>query len=239
MFERFTEKAIKVIMLAQEEARRLNHNFVGTEQLLLGLLAEGSGIAARALRKHNVELEKAREEVEKIIGRGTSKVGIEIPFTPRSKRVLEAAWDEARSLSVTYIGTEHLLLGLLEDDIGVAIQVLKALEVDADALRETTMDLTSRVLDSINAQAEGVLNKCESAKQGINTFNFSMKRITEDIYELCQTNKMSKSDALAFKEELKRRFLTIAENAKQICLPEVFDFSQELSKIDEWIETLK
>ncbi|MDX2105484.1 MAG: Clp protease N-terminal domain-containing protein [Candidatus Melainabacteria bacterium] len=239
MFERFTEKAIKVIMLAQEEARRLNHNFVGTEQLLLGLLGEGSGIAARALRKHNVELEKAREEVEKIIGRGTSKVGIEIPFTPRSKRVLEAAWDEARSLSVTYIGTEHLLLGLLKDDIGVAIQVLKALEVDADALRETTMDLTSRVLDSINAQAEGVLNKCESAKQGINTFKFSMKRITEDISELCQTNKMSKSDALAFKEELKRRFATIAETAKQICLPEVFDFSQELSKIDRWIETLE
>mgnify|MGYP001803622909 FL=1 len=95
MFERFTEKAIIVIMLAQEEARRLGHNFVGTEQILLGLLCEGTGIAARVLKSMSVTLKDARTEVEKIIGRGSGFVAVEIPFTPRAKRVLEMALDEA------------------------------------------------------------------------------------------------------------------------------------------------
>ena len=113
MFERFTEKAIKVIMLAQEEARRLGHNFVGTEQILLGLIGEGTGIAAKTLKSMGVNLKDARVEVEKIIGRGSGFVAVEIPFTPRAKRVLELSWDEARQLGHNYIGTEHLLLGLI------------------------------------------------------------------------------------------------------------------------------
>ena len=100
MFERFTEKAIKVIMLAQEEARRLGHNFVGTEQILLGLIGEGTGIAAKVLKSMGINLKDARVEVEKIIGRGSGFVAIEIPFTPRAKRVLELSLEEARQLAL-------------------------------------------------------------------------------------------------------------------------------------------
>ena len=115
MFERFTEKAIKVVMLAQEEARRLGHNFVGTEQIMLGLIGEGTGIAAKVLKSMGISLKEARVEVEKIIGRGSGFVAVEIPFTPRAKRVLELALEEARQLGHNYIGTEHLLLGLLRE----------------------------------------------------------------------------------------------------------------------------
>lgn len=101
MFERFTEKAIKVIMLAQEEARRLGHNFVGTEQILLGLIGEGTGIAAKVLKSMGINLKDARVEVEKIIGRGSGFVAVEIPFTPRAKRVLELSLEEARQLGIT------------------------------------------------------------------------------------------------------------------------------------------
>ncbi|EPS63111.1 hypothetical protein M569_11677, partial [Genlisea aurea] len=100
MFERFTEKAIKVIMLAQEEARRLGHNFVGTEQILLGLIGEGTGIAAKVLKSMGINLKDARVEVEKIIGRGSGFVAVEIPFTPRAKRVLELSLEEARQLGM-------------------------------------------------------------------------------------------------------------------------------------------
>jgi ATP-dependent Clp protease ATP-binding subunit ClpC len=135
MFERFTEKAIKVIMLAQEEARRLGHNFVGTEQILLGLIGEGTGIGPKVLKSMNVNLKDARIEVEKIIGRGSGFVAVEIPFTPRAKRVLELSLEEARQLGHNYIGTEHLLLGLIREGEGVAARVLEKLEVDLSKVR--------------------------------------------------------------------------------------------------------
>lgn len=139
MFERFTEKAIKVIMLAQEEARRLGHNFVGTEQVLLGLIGEGTGIAAKTLKGMGVSLKDARIEVEKIIGRGSGFVAVEIPFTPRAKRVLELSWDEARQLGHNYIGTEHLLLGLIREGEGVAARVLENLGVDLNKVRSNVI----------------------------------------------------------------------------------------------------
>lgn len=139
MFERFTEKAIKVIMLAQEEARRLGHNFVGTEQILLGLIGEGTGIAAKTLKGMGVNLKEARTEVEKIIGRGSGFVAVEIPFTPRAKRVLELSWDEARQLGHNYIGTEHLLLGLIREGEGVAARVLENLGVDLTKVRSNVI----------------------------------------------------------------------------------------------------
>ncbi len=135
MFERFTEKAIKVIMLAQEEARRLGHNFVGTEQILLGLIGEGTGVAAKVLKSMGVNLKDARVEVEKIIGRGSGFVAVEIPFTPRAKRVLELSLEEARQLGHNYIGTEHLLLGLIREGEGVAARVLENLGVDLTKIR--------------------------------------------------------------------------------------------------------
>ena len=141
MFERFTEKAIKVIMLAQEEARRLGHNFVGTEQVLLGLIGEGTGIAAKTLKSMGVNLKDARIEVEKIIGRGSGFVAVEIPFTPRAKRVLELSWDEARQLGHNYIGTEHLLLGLIREGEGVAARVLENLGVDLNKVRSNVVKM--------------------------------------------------------------------------------------------------
>jgi len=135
MFERFTEKAIKVIMLAQEEARRLGHNFVGSEQILLGLIGDGTGVAAKVLKSLGVNLKDSRIEVEKIIGRGSGFVAVEIPFTPRAKRVLELSLEEARQLGHNYIGTEHLLLGLIREGEGVAARVLENLNIDLTKVR--------------------------------------------------------------------------------------------------------
>jgi len=128
-------------MLAQEEARRLGHNFVGTEQILLGLIGEGTGIAAKTLKSMGVNLKDARVEVEKIIGRGSGFVAVEIPFTPRAKRVLELSWDEARQLGHNYIGTEHLLLGLIREGEGVAARVLENLGVDLTKVRSHVIRL--------------------------------------------------------------------------------------------------
>jgi ATP-dependent Clp protease ATP-binding subunit ClpC len=147
MFERFTEKAIKVIMLAQEEARRLGHNFVGTEQILLGLIGEGTGIGPKVLKSMGVNLKDARVEVEKIIGRGSGFVAVEIPFTPRAKRVLELSLEEARQLSHNYIGTEHLILGLIREGEGVAARVLENLGVDLAKVR-------SQVIRSLGDNSE-------------------------------------------------------------------------------------
>src|SRR5271166_6504587 len=111
MFERFTDKGMKVVMLAQDESRRLGHNYVGTEQILLGLIGEGMGLASKALKRLGISLKDARSQVEKVISRGTGFVAVEIPFTPRAKRVLEFALEESKRLGHNYIGTEHLLLG--------------------------------------------------------------------------------------------------------------------------------
>lgn len=152
MFERFTEKAIKVIMLAQEEARRLGHNFVGTEQILLGLIGEGTGIAAQVLKSMNVNLKDARIEVEKIIGRGSGFVAVEIPFTPRAKRVLELSLEEARQLGHNYIGTEHLLMGLVREGEGVAARVLENLAVNVSSIRTEVIQMLG---DNAEANSNG------------------------------------------------------------------------------------
>ncbi len=135
MFERFTERARKVVVLAQEEARHFNHNYIGTEHLLLGLLREDEGVAARALTSLNVTLDEVREQVESIVGYGEEGTGGQAPFTPRSKKVLELALREALQLGHNYIGTEHILLGLVRESEGVAARVLSNLDVDPDKVR--------------------------------------------------------------------------------------------------------
>lgn len=140
MFERFTEKTLKVIMMAQEESRRMDQNFVGTEQILLGLCGEGTGIAARVLRAHDIRLKDLRATVLGIIGKGSGNVSVEIPFTLRAKKLLEASWNIARDMEHTYIGTEHLLLGLLEVDGAVAKQVLSKHNVDLEKIRIDVLD---------------------------------------------------------------------------------------------------
>jgi ATP-dependent Clp protease ATP-binding subunit ClpC len=135
MFEYFSDKAIKAVMLSQEEARRLGHNFVGTEQLLLGILGEGTSVAAKVLSENNLNLDNTRREVESIIGRGSGFMPPEIPFTPRAKRVFEGAMKEARQLGNNYIAPEHILLALLQDNEGVAAKVLENFGIDRAQLR--------------------------------------------------------------------------------------------------------
>jgi dihydroneopterin aldolase len=135
MFERFTERARKVVVLAQEEARHFNHNYIGTEHLLLGLLRLKEGVAYRTLASLDVTVEAAREQVASIVGYGEDEMVVQAPFTPRSKKVLELALREAMRLDHNYIGTEHLLLGLVREGEGVANQVLSNLGVEGDEIR--------------------------------------------------------------------------------------------------------
>src|SRR3989338_7950703 len=130
MFNRFTERARKVLVLAKEEARRFNHDYIGTEHILLGLIREGEGVACAVLQNLGVDLERLRIEIEKLVSAGsTAQVLGDIPFTPRAKKALELAADEARALGHNYIGTEHILLGLLREEEGIASQVLFSLEI--------------------------------------------------------------------------------------------------------------
>lgn len=141
MFERFTERARRVIFLSQQEAARLQHNVVGTEHLLLGLIAEGEGVAAKALESLGISLERVQNEIERIIGTGENPPVAEIPYTPRAKRVLELAMDEGRQLGHNYVGTEHILLGLIREGEGIAAQVLKNLGADLDKVRKQVVQL--------------------------------------------------------------------------------------------------
>jgi ATP-dependent Clp protease ATP-binding subunit ClpC len=143
MFERFTDRARRVVVLAQEEARMLNHNYIGTEHILLGLIHEGEGVAAKALESLGISLEAVRSQVEEIIGQGQAAPTGHIPFTPRAKKVLELSLREALQLGHNYIGTEHILLGLIREGEGVAAQVLQKLGADLNRVRQQVIQLLS------------------------------------------------------------------------------------------------
>src|SRR5574341_2684285 len=153
MFERFTDRARRVVVLAQEEARLLNHNYIGTEHILLGLIHEGEGVAAKALESLGISLEAVRAQVEEIIGQGQSTPTGHIPFTPRAKTVLEMALREALQLGHNYIGTEHILLGLIREGEGVAAQVLVKLGADLSRVRQQVIQLLSGYAGGEKAQA--------------------------------------------------------------------------------------
>src|SRR5246500_799196 len=142
MYERFTDRARKVMQLANQEAQRFNHEYVGTEHVLLGLIKEGSGVAANVLRNLEVDLRKIRNEVEKIVQAGPEMVTMgKLPQTPRAKKVIEYAIEEARNLSHNYVGTEHLLLGLLREQEGVAAQVLMNLGLKLEDVRKEVLNM--------------------------------------------------------------------------------------------------
>ncbi len=164
MFERFTDRARRVVVLAQDEARMLNHNYIGTEHILLGLIHEGEGVAAKALESLGIGLDAVRQQVEETIGRGQAPPGEgHIPFTPRSKKVLELSLREALDLGHTYIGTEHILLGLIREGEGVAAQVLVGLGVDLNRARQQVIQLlTGRLEESPAALAEDLRKRLAS-----------------------------------------------------------------------------
>lgn len=239
MFERFTEKAIKTVLLAQEESRRLGHNFVGTEQILLGLIGEGTGIAAKILKKHGVTYKDARVEVEKIIGRGGGFVAVEIPFTPRCKRILELSWQEARKMRVNYISTEHLLLGLIAENDGVAIRVLENMKVNLESLKQAVLRLAKLKTGSFASSAEAILSTCDYVISCISSINSGLVKINDDVTAICKSQGINRSDAEEFQLALKKKLVEIQGASEKVCVPEAFDFSQETDKIQEWIEKLE
>src|SRR5674476_266924 len=153
MFERFTDQARRVVVLAQEEARMLNHNYIGTEHILLGLIHEGEGVAAKALESLGISLDAVREQVQEIIGQGQQAPSGHIPFTPRAKKVLELSLREALQLGHNYIGTEHILLGLIREGEGVAAQVLLNLGADLEKVRSAVIQLLSGYYGKTGEQA--------------------------------------------------------------------------------------
>ncbi len=164
MFNRFTERARKVIVLAKEEAKRFNHDYIGTEHLLLGLIREGEGVAAAVLQKLGLDLESIRIEVEKVVQPGPqTQVMGDIPFTPRSKKALELSAEEARALGHNYIGTEHLLLGLIREGEGVAYRVFLNMGVDLEKVRNEIMELLGSGIPGFGTEEEKQVKKGKNA----------------------------------------------------------------------------
>jgi ATP-dependent Clp protease ATP-binding subunit ClpC len=153
VFERFTDRARRAVVLAQEEARMLNHDYIGTEHILLGLLREHDGVAGKALASLDISIEAVRRQVEEIVGQGRAAPTGHIPFTPRSKKVLELSLREALQLGHNYIGTEHILLGVIREGEGVATQVLMKLGANLNRVRETVIQLLAGY--TIEAEAAG------------------------------------------------------------------------------------
>ena len=166
MFERFTDRARRVVVLAQEEARLLNHNYIGTEHILLGLIHEGEGVAAKALESLGISLEAVRAQVEEIIGQGGQAPSGHIPFTPRAKKVLELSLREALQLGHNYIGTEHILLGLIREGEGVAAQVLVKLGADLSRVRQQVIQLLSGYSGDKEGVSAGPSGSGESQPSG-------------------------------------------------------------------------
>ena len=167
MFERFTDRARRVVVLAQEEARLLNHNYIGTEHILLGLIHEGEGVAAKALESLGISLEAVRAQVEEIIGQGDEAPTGHIPFTPRAKKVLELSLREALQLGHNYIGTEHILLGLIREGEGVAAQVLVKLGAGLDRVRQQVIQLLAGYAGRLQAEQVAGMSSRISQQQAM------------------------------------------------------------------------
>ena len=166
MFERFTDRARRVVVLAQEEARLLDHNYIGTEHLLLGLIDEGEGVACRTLESLGVDADRIRNEVVRIVGRGPEPTVGHVPFTPQAKKILELALREALQMGHNYIGTEHILLGLIRVEGGVSAEVLEQLGVDADRVRQTVVQLLSGDAGTPEGEpASGTFSEDEESQQ--------------------------------------------------------------------------
>jgi ClpA/ClpB-like protein len=220
MFERFTDRARRVVVLAQDEARRLNHNYIGTEHILLGLIHEDEGVAARALQSLGVNLEAVRQQVEEIIGRGQQALSGHIPFTPRAKKVLELSLRESLQLGHNYIGTEHILLGLIREGDGVAAQVLARLGADMNRVREQVIQLLQghqaeepasdpfvarelRLLPAVKTRLEAVEERLTAIEQGVGMVP-DTSELDEQI-EIVRTEKEAAVDAHDYARAAERR----------------------------------
>jgi ATP-dependent Clp protease ATP-binding subunit ClpC len=192
LFERFTDRARRVVVLAQEEARLLNHNYIGTEHILLGLIHEGEGVAAKALESLGISLEAVRQQVEEIIGQGGSSPSGHIPFTPRAKKVLELSLREALQLGHNYIGTEHILLGLIREGEGVAAQVLVKLGADLSRVRQQVIQLLSGYQGSSGPGGEkaGATTGSSSGEPGQPTGSLVLDQFGRNLTQLAREKKL-------------------------------------------------
>ena len=180
MFEKFTDKARRVVVLAQEEAKLLNHNYIGTEHILLGLIHEGEGVAAKSLEALGINLESVREQVQEIIGQGQQSPTGHIPFTPRAKKVLELSLREALQLGHSYIGTEHLLLGLIREGEGVAAQVLTKLGADTNKVRQQVIQLLSGFQGKETVNVGGENHEKQKGSQILDQFGRNLTQAAAD-----------------------------------------------------------
>src|SRR5919202_2683924 len=182
MFERFTDKVIKAITIAQEEARRMGHNLVGTEQILLGLLGEGMGIAAIVLNNLGITIQSARAWVENLIGRGSGFVPAELPFTPKAKRLFEQSFKEAHQLGHNYIGTEHLLLAITHDEDGVAAKVIENLDVDLGDVRSAVIRALGEVAAATKARGQGtsIFGETPTKKATLEEFGRNLTQLARE-----------------------------------------------------------
>jgi ATP-dependent Clp protease ATP-binding subunit ClpC len=180
LFEKFTDKARRVVVLAQEEAKLLNHNYIGTEHILLGLIHEGEGVAAKALEALGINLEQVREQVQEIIGTGQQAPSGHIPFTPRAKKVLELSLREALQLGHSYIGTEHLLLGLIREGEGVAAQVLTKLGADTNKVRQQVIQLLSGYQGKETVSVGGENNPPQKGSQVLDQYGRNLTQAAAD-----------------------------------------------------------
>src|ERR1039457_3325278 len=190
MYERFTDRARKVMQLANQEAQRFNHEYIGTEHILLGLVKEGSGVAANVLKNLDIDLRKIRLEVEKIVQSGPDMVTMgKLPQTPRAKKVIEYSIEEARNLNHNYVGTEHLLLGLLREQEGVAAQVLMNLGLQLEDVREEVLNVLGHNMESSESGGGGggggerTAGKTKSKTPALDSFG-------RDLTELARQGKL-------------------------------------------------
>src|SRR6266513_2832638 len=206
MFERFTDRARRVVVLAQEEARMLNHNYIGTEHILLGLIHEGEGVAAKALESLGISLEAVRQQVEEIIGQGQAAPTGHIPFTPRAKKVLELSLREALQLGHNYIGTEHILLGLIREGEGVAAQGLQKLGADLNRVRQTVIQLLSGYTGGKGEQTPG--GSGESGQQG----SMVLDQFGRNLTQLAGENKLD--PVIGRQKEIERVMQVLSRRTK-------------------------
>jgi hypothetical protein len=239
MFENFNPSAIKVMLLAQEEARRLGHNFVGTEQILLGLIGEGTG-ASEILKSMGMNLKDTRAEIENIIGRGSGFVAVEIPFTPRGKRVLKLSQEERLNLEHNYIGTEHLLLGLIREGEGVAIRALGNFGIDISELRAQAM----RKLVSANLKSEDktvtlslglyVMRQALTVGRLTHWVNFDIEHLKQNLFQIRRLKDITIYKRCIKEDTASPFILTFWEQEVITELSELLDDDQPIPFYDGW-----
>lgn len=249
MFERFSENSIKVVMWAQEESRLLGHNIVGTEQLLLGLRREGSGIVGKIFNELDINFSVLRREVESIIGRGDGFVAMEVPFTERAKRALKNSWEASRQLKDNFIGVEHLLLGVVSQTDCVAVQALQQLGINVEQMRDRILELrgasgpsnvqppssspASNIvrLDQAKHEISVVVSRMNGMNRALETAKEKVERCADDITQLAMpTNPDVQQKVVAINQELKQLQKVLEQDTADF-LKVIADLEEHLKRI--------